>query len=95
MSTQQLKRSEEEESLLRDIREEKERIWIDIQVRKISWTSLVGADVWRTFWSYMLCMLAQLSLSGPITQHSSSELVRFPVFSPTSASRIMFADKNH
>lgn len=32
MSTQQLKRSEEEEALLRDIREEKERIWIDIQV---------------------------------------------------------------
>lgn len=33
-STQQLKRSEEEEALLRDIREEKERIWIDIQVRE-------------------------------------------------------------
>jgi len=27
-----LKRSEEEETLLRDIREEKERLWVDIQV---------------------------------------------------------------
>ncbi len=27
-----LKRSEEEEALLRDIREEKERLWVDIQV---------------------------------------------------------------
>lgn len=36
MSTQQLKRSEEEEALLRDIREEKERIWIDIQVKCVA-----------------------------------------------------------
>ena len=28
-----LARSEEEEKLLRDIREEKERLWLDIQVR--------------------------------------------------------------
>lgn len=29
----ELARSEEEETLLRDIREEKERLWVEIQVR--------------------------------------------------------------
>ena len=33
-SERELTRSEEEEKLLRDIREEKERLWLEIQVGK-------------------------------------------------------------
>ena len=44
-SERELTRSEEEEKLLRDIREEKERLWLEIQVGKrfksvaITWSS--------------------------------------------------------
>lgn len=49
-TTQQLKRSEEEEALLRDIREEKERIWIDIQVPKLASSIFFFCEVFVVCW---------------------------------------------